>query len=55
MSRVTMWVKNAQTRRRRSLRKQNGQAFSKELARGIDLESYRDEVLADKNSFHRAQ
>lgn len=40
-----------------SLRKQVDRAgvFAKELARGIDLESYRAEVLVDKNPSHRAK
>ena len=44
-------------KRETSLRKQNDRAsvFSKELCRGIDLQSYRDEVLVEKNSSHRAK
>ena len=60
MNRVPMWVENAQTRSRKTKRlypsKSIGQAiFAKELARGIDLESYRAEVLVDKNFSHQAK
>ena len=48
---------NQKQKRETSLQKQNDRAsvFAKELARGIDLENYRNEMLADKKSFHRAQ
>ena len=55
-----MLVKNAWTRSRKTkrlLRKQNDRAsvFAKELAGGIDLQSYRAEVLVDENSSHPAK
>lgn len=48
---------NQKQKNKTSLRKQVDRAgvFAKELARGIDLESYRAEVLVDKNSSHRAK
>ena len=48
---------NQKQKNETSLRKQVDRAgiFAKELARGIDLESCRAEVLVDKNSSHRAK
>ena len=48
---------NQKQKNETSLRKQVDRAgiFAKEFARGIDLESYRAEVLVDKNSSHRAK
>lgn len=48
---------NQKLKNETSLRKQVDRTgiFAKELARGIDVESYRAEVLVDKNSFHRAK
>ena len=48
---------NQKQKNETSLRKQVDRAgiFAKELARGIDLESYHAEVLVDKNSSHRAK
>ena len=48
---------NQKLKNETSLPKQVDRAgiFAKELARGIDVESYRAEVLVDKNSFHRAK